>query len=72
MVQLQADTGFLAENVAAVRFNFNGIENGGTAYREFVVKGSEVSAVPEPSAVTGALVLLAGGLLRRRRTVRPS
>jgi hypothetical protein len=71
LVQLQADTGFLAENVAALRFNFSGVENGGTAYREFVVQGSEVSAVPEPATMMGTLGLLASGLLLRRRTVRP-
>lgn len=71
LVQLQAYTGFLAENVAALRFNFNGVENSGTAYREFVVQGSEVSAVPEPAAMIGTLGLLASGLLLRRRTPRP-
>lgn len=71
LVQLHAETGFLAENVAALRFNFSGVENGGTGYREFVVQGSEVSAVPEPATMIGTLGLLAGGLLVRRRTVRP-
>jgi hypothetical protein len=78
LVQLQADTGFLAENVAALRFNFTGFgnagnafENGGTGYREFVVQGSQVSAVPEPATMMGTLGLLASGLLLRRRTVRP-
>lgn len=70
LVQLQADTGFLAENVAALRFNFNGVENGGTAYREIVVKGAAVSAVPEPATLCGTLGLLASGLLVRRRTIR--
>jgi hypothetical protein len=78
LVQLQADTGFLAENVAALRFNFTGFgnagnafENGGTGYREFVVQGSQVSAVPEPATMMGTLSLMAVSLLRRRRTPRP-
>ena len=70
LVQLQADAGFLAGNVAAVRFNFNGVENGGTGYREFVIEGSEVAAVPEPTAMLGTLGLLAGGLVLRRRNPR--
>jgi len=71
LVQLEADAGFLAANVAAVRFNFNGVENGGTGFREFVIEGSEVAAVPEPTALFGTLGLLAGGLAVRRRTSRP-
>lgn len=70
LVQLQADTGFLAANVASLRFNFNGVENGGTAYREIVVKGAAISAVPEPATLCGTLGLLASGLLVRRRTTR--
>lgn len=79
LVQLKAETGFLAENVAALRFNFTGFgnggnafENGGTGYREFVVQGSKVSAVPEPATFCGTLGLLASGLLVRRRTSRPN
>jgi len=70
LVQLQADAGFLAGNVAAVRFNFNGVENGGTGFREFVIEGAEVAAVPEPASMFGTLGLLAGGLVLRRRNPR--
>jgi hypothetical protein len=69
-VWLHAESGFLAQNVAAVRFNFNGVESGGTGYREFVIEGSEVAAVPEPTAMLGTLGLLAGGLVLRRRNPR--
>jgi hypothetical protein len=76
LVQLRAESGFLAENVAALRFNFTGFgdngnafENGGTGFREFVVQGAaaEISAVPEPSALFGTMMLLAAGVLTRRR-----
>ena len=70
LVQLYSDAGFLAENVAAVRFNFTGVENGGTGFREFVIEGAEVAAVPEPAAMFGTLGLLAGGLVLRRRNPR--
>jgi hypothetical protein len=70
LVQLYSDAGFLAENVAAVRFNFTGVENGGTGFREFVIEGAEVAAVPEPAAMLGTLSLLAGGLVLRRRNPR--
>jgi hypothetical protein len=69
-VWLHAESGFLAQNVAAVRFNFNGVESGGTGYREFVIEGAEVAAVPEPTAMLGTLGLLAGGLVLRRRNPR--
>ena len=39
MVSLTAASGVLASGVAALRFNFAGVENGGTAYREIVVEG---------------------------------
>lgn len=68
LVELTSNALFLAENVGAVRFSFNGYENGGTAYREFVVEGAAVSAVPEPATALGTLGLLASGLLLRRRT----
>jgi hypothetical protein len=53
-----------------VRFNFNGVENGGTGFRELVLEGAEVAAVPEPAAIFGTLSLLAGGLVLRRRNPR--
>lgn len=67
MVQLTSNSGFLAENVALIRFNFNGFENGGTAYREFDIAGT--GSVPEPStyAMTSGLALIAFGLLSRHR-----
>lgn len=67
LVELTPSSGFLAENVGALRFNFTGFENGGTAYREFVVEGAGVSAVPEPAAAFSTLGLLASGFLLRRR-----
>lgn len=70
LVWLQADSGLLAQNVGAVRFNFSGVENGGTGFREFVIEGSAVAAVPEPATLFGTLGLLAGGLGIRRRTSR--
>lgn len=70
LVWLQPDIGFLAQNVGAVRFNFSGIENGGTGFREFVIEGSAVAAVPEPATLFGTFGLLAGGLGIRRRTSR--
>lgn len=81
LVKLTSNSGFLAENVGALRFNFagfgnggNAFENGGTGFREFVVQGSaaEMSAVPEPAAAFGTLGLLASGFLLRRRTSRPN
>lgn len=39
MVGLTDTSGVLASGVAALRFNFSGVENGGTAFREFVVEG---------------------------------
>lgn len=67
MVQLTSNSGFLAQNVAQIRFIFNGFENGGTAYREFDIGG--LGSVPEPSAyaVTSGLALIAFGVLSRRR-----
>jgi uncharacterized protein YhjY with autotransporter beta-barrel domain len=55
MVELTDSSGTLASGVAALRFNFSGIENSGTAFREFVVEGVAVAA---PTTVTG----LAGDL----------
>jgi hypothetical protein len=52
LVTVNDSNGLLAKNVAAVRFIFNGFENGGTAYREIDVWGTSApSAVPLPSAV---------------------
>jgi hypothetical protein len=69
LVQFHADLGYLAENVAALRFNFNGVENGGTGFREFVVQGAaaEVSTVPEPASLFGTMILLASGVMIRQR-----
>jgi hypothetical protein len=67
MVQLTSSSGYLAENVAKVRFIFNGFENGGTAFREFDIAG--VANVPEPGAygLVGALALATYGTLSRRQ-----
>ncbi len=65
MVQLTPTSGFLAEQVVSLRFTFNGLENGGTAYREF-----QVMAVPEPTPCAMALAGLACGgysIWRRRK-----
>lgn len=66
-VQLTDSTGTLAWNVAMLRFNFNGVENGGTAFREFDVFG--IAAVPEPQswAMVGGVGLLGFALARRFR-----
>jgi hypothetical protein len=65
LVQLTPTSGFLAEQVVSLQFTFNGVENGGTAYREI-----QVTAVPEPSTCAMALAGLACGgfsMWRRRR-----
>jgi len=65
MVQLTNTSGLLASNVAALRFNFDGVENHGTSYREIVVQ-----AIPEPSVcvlILGAAGLLAGRWRRKAR-----
>jgi hypothetical protein len=65
LVALTSPSGVLAEDVVSLRFVFNGVENGGTAYREI-----QVTAVPEPATYAMALAGLAcGGYLvsRRRR-----
>lgn len=70
MVELTGSEGYLATDVAAIRFIFNGIENGGTAYREFDVFGS-ATAVPEPAtyaAATGALMMVYSVWRKRRRS----
>ena len=51
MVRLTSTTSVLAENVVSLQFVFNGYQNGGTAFREFQVLGSQVSSVPEPGGV---------------------
>lgn len=55
MVRLTDTSGVLASGVAALRFNFSGIENSGTAFREFVVEGVAVAA---PTAVTSQVTNL--------------
>lgn len=55
MVQLTDSSGTLASGVAAIRFNFSGIENSGTAFREFVVEGVAVAA---PTTVTSQVTNL--------------
>ena len=67
MVRLTSDNGFLAENVVSLQFVFNGYQNGGTAFREFQVLGSQVSSVPEPGTFLPAALIVAGAWLRRRR-----
>jgi hypothetical protein len=63
LVQLTPTSGFLAQQVVSLRFMFNGVENGGTAYREF-----QVMAVPEPSTYCMSLAgLTCGGYMLRRR-----
>ena len=69
LVKIVASSGYLATNVAALQFVFNGYENGGTAYREFDVFGVP-SAIPEPSTIAtllGAIALGSVLLARRRR-----
>lgn len=70
MVAMTPTSGYLAANVAALRFNFSGVENGGTAYREFDVFGTAAtSAIPEPStyAVACGALMLGFATWRRRR-----
>jgi len=57
MVKLTDGSGTLASGVAALRFNFSGIENSGTAFREFVVEGVTVAT---PTTVTSLVTDLAG------------
>jgi hypothetical protein len=66
LVQLTPTGDFLARQVVSLRFEFNGVENGGTAYREI-----QVTAVPEPSTTAMALAGIACGgfsMWRRRAT----
>lgn len=68
LVQLMPTSGFLAQQVVSLRFTFNGVENGGTAYREF-----QVTAVPEPSTCIMAFAGLAcGGFSMRRQNAGPA
>jgi len=65
LVELTPTSGFLAQQVKSLRFTFNGVENSGTAYREF-----QVMAVPEPFTCAMALAGLACGgysMFRRRK-----
>lgn len=54
MVQFTDTTGVLASGVAALKFDFFGYENSGTAFREFVVEGAA------PTTVTSLVGDLAG------------
>lgn len=56
MVRLTDTSGVLASGVAALRFNFSGVENSGTAFREFVVEGVAGAA---PTTVTTSVSSLA-------------
>jgi hypothetical protein len=58
-VSITDNTGTLAANVAALRFDFNATENGYSGY-------AEIDVVPEPSAI-GLLGLASAGVLARRR-----
>lgn len=57
-----SDSGPLADNVASIRFDFDGFENGGTAYREIDIHGAPVG-VPEPSGLAMAMLAGSAGLL---------
>lgn len=63
LVELTSTTSILAEDVVSLRFAFNGVENGGTAFREV-----QVTAVPEPATwacvVSGSAAV--GFMFRRR------
>jgi hypothetical protein len=68
LITLTSNSGPLAQDVVALQFIFNGYQNGGTAFREFQVTGSQAaSAVPEPSLMLATALLAAGGLSLRRR-----
>jgi hypothetical protein len=56
MVKLTDASGVLATGVASLRFNFAGVENGGTAFREFIVEGVAGAA---PTTVTTSVNNLA-------------
>jgi hypothetical protein len=64
-VTITDDTGLLAADVSAIRFNFNSTENGYSGYSEIDVFGTPI---PEPGTF-GLLGLAAAGVLgfRRRR-----
>jgi hypothetical protein len=64
-VTITDDTGLLAADVSAIRFNFNSTENGYSGYAEIDVFGTPI---PEPGTF-GLLGLAAAGVLgfRRRR-----
>ena len=68
LVKLTSNSGALVANVVSLQFEFNGLENGGTGYREFQVSGTSATAVPEPGTFIPAAVLVAGAILRRRRS----
>lgn len=71
LVELTPTVGYLAANVSALQFVFNGFENSGTAYREFDVEG--LATVPEPSAfalVFGGLALVCASIIRRQAAVK--
>lgn len=67
---ITSGAGFLASNVVAVKFNFNGdLAAGFAAYREIDVFGT--AAVPEPAswAMMIAGFGMVGAVARRRRMV---
>ena len=66
MVKLTNGSGTLASGVAALRFNFSGIENSGTAFREFIVEGVAPTTVNGrvsdlTSYTVGGVVTFEGG-----------
>lgn len=72
LVELTSVGGSLASNVAAVRFVFGGVENGGTGFREFDLIGEAMpAAIPEPARAAGLGAGFAGLAVifrRRKRT----
>lgn len=69
LVELTSVGGSLASSVAAVRFVFGGVENGGTGFREFDLIGEAMTApIPEPAGAAGLGAAVAGlAVMSRRR-----